>query len=91
MKYKGGNGKKQCLISLGELWLVFDSDCCIEVVRDVRVEEAVGLHSPVQTDGDDPVLLETEAGDDVLISNIYCIVLIDLNDPIKIVDDSCNF
>ena len=54
------------MVLLSEAWQVSDLHCCIKVLRDVRVEEEMGLHSPVQTEGDDPVLVQDQSCDGVL-------------------------
>ena len=54
---------------LGKVWQVSDSHCSIKVLLDVRVEEEMALHPPVQADWDDPFLMDTEVSDDVLPSS----------------------
>ena len=62
---------------LGKVWQVSDLHCSIEVLRNVRVEKEVGLHPPVQTEGDDPVLVETQPSHDVLHHKYQANILMD--------------
>ena len=66
------NYTRHCALrhSLCKMWLVFDLNCSIKVVTDVREEEEVGVYSPGQTERDDLVLVEAQSSDDVLITNI---------------------
>ena len=63
---------------------MFDSHCRIKIVLDVRVEEEVGLHPPVQTEGDDPVLVETQPSHDVLHHKYQANILMDFEWKIKV-------
>ena len=69
---------------LGKFWQVSDLHCSIKVLLDVRVEKEVGLHPPVQTEGDDPVLVETQPSHDVLHHKYQANILMDFEWKIKV-------